>query len=172
MALDLLARISLKDNLSSRMRRITNGMGDLDRRTRGVTGGIRQMSSSITDQVKSLGGLRGGLLGVAGAYMSVTTGVKAFNSTIGEAAKFEASSVAVEAIFNDKKLSDSYMKMVDKMAIDSPLLNSTDMLANSKGLIAMTKSMDDLKSSWKIVEKLQVLDPTQGTDGATFALNI
>lgn len=128
------------------------------------------MGGAINSQVKNMGGLQSGILGVVGAFASAAGAAKAFNATIGEAAKFEASEVAIKAIFNDEGLSDSYLKMVDKMAIDSPLLNSTDMLASSKGLIAMTKDIDDLGKSWGIIEKLQVLDPTQGTDGATFAL--
>lgn len=170
MAHDLVARLTLKDNLTSRMRRVTSGMNDLDRRTRTVTGGIGRLGGAINSQVKSMGGLQSGIMGVAAAYLSVTGAAKAFNATIGAAAKFEASEVAIKAIFNDDQLSSSYLKMVDKMAIDSPLLNSTEMLSSSKGLIAMTKNMDELGKTWKIIEKLQVLDPTQGTDGATFAM--
>ncbi|WP_153733499.1 phage tail protein [Sporosarcina obsidiansis] len=125
---------------------------------------------AIKNQVNELGGLKSGLLGVVGAYATARGAASLFKNTIGEAMKFEASTVAVDAIFNDKAASTAYMEMVDKMAIDSPLLNSTDMLANSKGLVAMTKNLDELGKSWSIVEKLQVLDPTQGTDGATFAL--
>lgn len=114
--------------------------------------------------------MRTQILGVVGAFAGAAAGAKLFNETIGAAAKFEASEIAIEAIFNDKGLSDSYLKMVDKMAIDSPLLNSTEMLASSKGIVAMTKNMDDLGKTWSIIEKLQVLDPTQGTDGAAFAV--
>ena len=128
------------------------------------------MGGAINSQAKSMGGLRSGILGVAAAYLSVAGAAKAFRETIGKAASFEASEVAIKAIFNDDQLSDSYLKMVDKMAIDSPLLNSTEMLSSSKGLIAMTKNLDDLGATWGIIEKLQVLDPTQGTDAAAFAM--
>ena len=171
MALDLVARLSLQDNLTSRMRRVTRGLGGFESRTRGVTGSMRQMGGAINSQVKGMGGLRSGLLGVAGAYLSVAAGVKAYSATLGAAMKHEASEVAIKAIFNDEGLSDSYLKMVDEMAIKSPLLNSKEMLASSKGIVAMTKDMDDLRGSWQIVEKLSVLDPSQGTDGAAFALN-
>src|SRR5690606_34288985 len=93
-----------------------------------------------------------------------------FENTIGRAMALEASTVTIEALFNDKKASSSYMDMVKKMSVDSPVLNQNEMLSSSKGLIAMTKNVEDLGKAWSIVEKLQVLDPTQGTDGAAFAL--
>lgn len=135
-----------------------------------ITRSVGGLTNAFSAQSRQLTGMKTQILGVIGAYAGAAGAVKAFNSTVGAAAKFEASEVAIEAIFNDKGLSDSYLKMVDKMAIDSPLLNSTEMLASSKGIVAMTKNMDDLGKTWSIIEKLQVLDPTQGTDGAAFAV--
>lgn len=152
-----------QQGLFSGLNRSTGGMNRFG-------GAVLGTGRAVSNQAMRLSGLRSQILGVVAAYATATGAIKLFNSTIGEAARFEASAVAIEAIFNDKKLSDSYMEMVDKMAIDSPLLNSTDMIANSKGLVAMTKNLNELGASWSIIEKLQVLDPTQGTDGATFAL--
>lgn len=156
MALDLVARISLTDNFTRRFNRVTRSMSSL--------------GSAVNAQAKQLTGLKTQILGVAAGFATAAGAAKAFNATIGEAAKFEASKVAIEAIFNDKSLSDSYLKVVDKMAIDSPLLNSSDMMSSSKGLIAMTKNVDDLAASWGIIEKLMVLDPTKGTSEASFSL--
>lgn len=128
------------------------------------------MRNSVSRQASSLNNLRNMLVGVAGAYLGAQGAAKLFETTIGAAAKQEQSEVAIKAIFNDDKASSAYLKMVDSMAIDSPLLNSGDMLANSKTLVAMTKNVEDLGKAWSIVERLQVLDPTQGTEGAAFAL--
>ncbi|KOP83943.1 hypothetical protein AMS60_05635 [Bacillus sp. FJAT-21945] len=73
-------------------------------------------------------------------------------------------------MFDDKKASDAYMKMIDKVAGDSPVLNSTDMFSSSKALISLTKSVDQLEKAWLVAEKLNVMDPTQGVDGAVFAM--
>lgn len=118
----------------------------------------------------SLSGLQSALFGIAGAYLSAHGAAAAFNATIGAAAQYEQSEVAVKAIFNNSKKSDAYLAMVDKMAIDSPLLNSGEMLASSKSLVSMTKDVKQLGKAWSIIERLMVLDPTQGTDGAAFAL--
>ncbi|UED78275.1 hypothetical protein FH508_0012435 [Lysinibacillus sp. CD3-6] len=118
----------------------------------------------------SLRGMQSSLVGIASAYLGAQGAAKAFDATIGAAARYQQSEVAVKAIFNDDEKSNAYMKMVDKMAIDSPLLNSTEMLASSKSLVAMTKNVGELGKAWSIIERLMVLDPTQGTDGAAFAL--
>ncbi|MDD1504735.1 phage tail tape measure protein [Lysinibacillus sp. CNPSo 3705] len=180
------------------MRKLTRMMDTMNQSSRIVSEGVSktkksvsQLGSTATSASSKLGGfatqvsrlhvssnglsasLKGAqstLVGLAGAYLTAQGAAKAFDATIGNAARYEQSEVAVKAIFNDDKKSNAYMKMVDKMAIDSPLLNSTDMLASSKSLVAMTKNVDDLGKAWSIIERLMVLDPTQGTDGAAFAL--
>ena len=129
--------------------------------------GVRVGASGVS---ASLSGMQSALVGIVGAYVGAAGAAKAFESTIGAAMKLEASEVAIDAIFNDKAASNAYMDMVKKMAVDSPVLSQNEMLSSSKGLIAMTKNVDDLGKAWSIVEKLQVLDPTQGTEGASFAL--
>lgn len=189
----------LRDQGTSRLRRITDMMNRMNRSGRTASEGISRVQSA-TNRLgstvsttsnrmnefaasvsrlhvgsnglsASFGGLQSTLIGLASAYMTVQGAAKAFDATIGAAARYEQSEVAVKAIFNDPKKSDAYLKMVDKMAIDSPLLNSGDMLKSSKTLVAMTKDVGDLGKAWSIIERLMVLDPTQGTDGAAFALN-
>ncbi|UDK97465.1 hypothetical protein EYB33_14625 [Lysinibacillus sphaericus] len=168
--IDLVARLSLKDDFSNRMRGIFRQMDSLSNSTRSMSSSVSNVTRAIGNQANQLSGLKSQIAGVAGAYVGAQGALKAFNATLGAAAHYEASEVAVKAIFNDEEASSAYLKMVNKMAIDSPLLNSTDMLSNSKGLVAMTKSVDELGKAWSIIERLQVLDPTQGTDGASFAL--
>ena len=156
MAIDLVAKLSLNDQFTRPLRQITSQM--------------KSLGSAVGRQANELSGLKSQIAGIAGAYISAQGALKAFHATIGAAAKYEASEVAVKAIFNDDQASAAYLEMVNKMALDSPLLNSTDMLASSKGLVAMTKNVDELGKAWSIIERLQVLDPTQGTDGAAFAL--
>ncbi|MET4561551.1 uncharacterized protein YukE/Flp pilus assembly pilin Flp [Lysinibacillus parviboronicapiens] len=130
----------------------------------------RSATSSIHSQSSALSGLKSTLMGVAGAYIGVQGASKAFDSVIGGAAKFEMAQVTLQAMFDDKALSDSYMKMMDKIAIDSPVLNSMDMVSGSKGLLALTKDLGTLEQSWKTIEKLNVLAPEAGVDGAVFAM--
>ena len=150
--------------------RLGSAVSSSSNRMGGFAAQVSRLHVSSNGLSASFGGLQSTLVGLASAYLTAQGAAKAFDATIGAAARYEQSEVAVKAIFNDPKKSDAYLKMVDKMAIDSPLLNSTDMLASSKSLVAMTKNVEELGKAWSIVERLMVLDPTQGTDGAAFAL--
>ncbi|WNN75131.1 phage tail tape measure protein [Lysinibacillus capsici] len=107
---------------------------------------------------------------MAGAYIGANGAAKLLNATIGEAAKFEQSKAIIQAAFQDDNATKQYMKMVDKMAIDSPLLNSGDMFAGSKGLLTLTKDMEQLGTAWKLVERLVASDPTKSIDDAVRGL--
>lgn len=132
--------------------------------------GLSGLSFGAGNLRGTFGSLQTSIMGLAGAYLTAHGAASLLNSTIGAAARFEQSEVAIHAIFNDKEASSKYVDMVEKMAIDSPLLNSGEMFAASKSLVAMTKNVEELGDAWSIIERLMVLDPTQGTDGAAFAL--
>lgn len=105
-----------------------------------------------------------------GAYVGANGMAKLFNATIAEAAKFEQSRAVITAAFQDDNATKQYMKMVDKIAIDSPLLNSGDMFGSSKGLLTLSKSMPELENAWSIVERLIASDPTKSIDDAVRGL--
>lgn len=198
MAMNLTAIFKVRDEGSSKLRKLTETMNKMNRtskmtsesmsRSQAAVSRLGNSTSSASSKLggfatqvsslrvganglsASLRGMQSSLVGIAGAYLGAQGAAKAFSATIGAAANFEQSEVAVKAIFNDDKASSKYLKMVQKKAIDSPLLNSTEMLSSSKTLVAMTKNVDELGKAWSIIERLMVLDPTQGTDGAAFAL--
>lgn len=198
MAVNLTAVFRVRDQGTSRLRQITSMMDRMNRtsrttsdsmsRAQSATNRLGGAVSSTTGRMDgfsarvsrlhvgsnglsaSFSGLQSTLLGLASAYLTAQGAAKAFDMTIGAAARYEQAEVAVKAIFNDTKKSSAYLQMVDKMAIDSPLLNSGEMLKSSKSLVAMTKDVGELGKAWSIIERLMVLDPTQGTEGAAFSL--
>ena len=126
-------------------------------------GTVSRFSSSANGMIASLKGIAAGALGAVSAY-------QAFGRAVREAAQFEQSKVLIEAMFDDKKASDAYMKMLERVAVASPVLNSQDMFANSKSFISLSKDVKVLEQAWKVVEKLNVMDPAQGVEGAVLAL--
>lgn len=175
--IDLVARLRLDDQMTRPMRDMTRNMSRftdstrlVSRSTSSLSGAISSATSNIGAQASQLSGLKNQLLGVAGAYVGAMGAAKLFDSTLGNAARSEQSKVSIEAIFDDKATSDSFLKMVKGMAVDSPLLNSTEMLSSSKGLVAMTKNVDELKRSYGIVERLMALAPEKSTKEAVFSL--
>lgn len=196
--IDLVARFRVDDQFTRPMRNVSQQLTQLGRVSSTATSGASNVTAALTRQStqtsaltsnissmtsaqsastvaagrqsSSIGGLVKTVVGLGAVYISARSAVSLFQATVGAAISYEQSTVAVEAIFNDKGASDAYLKMVENMALSSPLLSSGEMLSSSKGLVAMTKNVDDLGNAWSIVERLQVLDPTQGTDGAAFAL--
>lgn len=198
MAVNLTAVFRVRDQGTSRLRQITSMMDRMNRTSRTTSDSMSRAQSatnrfggavsSATGRMDgfsarvsrlhvgsnglsaSFGGLQSTLLGLASAYLGAQGAAKAFNSTILAAANYEMSSVTIGALLNDAQKTHKYMQMVEKMAIDSPVLNSTEMYSSSKGILAMTKDLDVLEKTWSIIERLQLLDPAQGTEGAAFAM--
>lgn len=139
---------------------------------------LRSSISGIGKMRSGLGGLATGLLGIAGAYAAVNTGSKIFEKTVGAAAVMEQSQTIIGAMIGNQKAADKYMKMMDELAIKSPLLDSQTMYANSLGVVSLTKNLEaPLKAqerTWKLVERLTALNPNQamggGVEGAVFSL--
>lgn len=194
MAINLTAIFRMRDQGSSRMRRLTQLMERMNRTSRatsesmsraqsatnrlggavsstsnrmnGFSASISRLHVGSNGLSASFGGLQSTLVGLASAYIGANGAAKLLNATIGEAAKFEQSKAIIQAAFQDDNATKQYMKMVDKMAIDSPLLNSGDMFAGSKGLLTLTKDMKQLGTAWKLVERLIASDPTKSIDDA------
>ncbi|WPZ17788.1 hypothetical protein UM396_14480 [Geobacillus subterraneus] len=122
-----------------------------------------RLSNDADHAVSSLKNMATHVLGVVSAYQTLGRAVQ-------EAARFEQSKVLIEAMFDNQKAAHDYMQMLQRVAVDSPVLNSQDMFANSKSFISLTKNVKTLEQAWKVVEKLNVMDPAQGVEGAVLAM--
>ncbi|RYI25201.1 hypothetical protein EVU96_24870 [Bacillus infantis] len=155
--------VSATTVMRSQMNGMNSSMQGFAHNTRTSSNTLNLFRQSASQNSSTLGGLTSSLLGAVSAY-------KLFDSTVGQAAKFEQSKVLIEAMFNDKQASTAYMKMMEKVAADSPVLNSGDMFSSSKALLTLTKDVGQLEYAWKIAEKLNVMSPEQGVEGAIFAM--
>jgi hypothetical protein len=190
-AFDLVAKLKLQDNFSDKMRRIekatqrakkvsdqyrdSNGRlrdsmvrfsKESDRATKSIGG----FSGKAGGALRGLGSLQTAFLGIAGAIGGAAAAHKIFESTIGEAAKYEQSQVMIESMFDNEKAAKAYTEMVNKFAIDSPIMDSQTMFSSSKSFITASKDIKELEQMWSLAERLAATDPAQGLDGAVFAL--
>lgn len=198
MAVNLTAIFKVRDQGSSMLRKLTQTMEKMNRaskttsesmsraqsattrlggavsstsnRMNGFSASISRLHVGSNGLSASFGGLQSTLVGLASAYIGANGAAKLLSATIGQAAQFEQSEAIIQAAFQDDGATKQYMKMVDKIAIDSPLLNSGDMFAGSKGLLTLTKDMGQLEKSWKLVERLVASDPTKTIDDAVRGL--
>jgi hypothetical protein len=153
--------------------RLRDSMGRFAKETERASWNLTNLGNGLRNVAKEASGIRG----LAGAFTGLATAIggaytakKIFDSTVWEAAKFENSQVVIRAMFDDRKAADSYMKMLERFAIDSPVLNSQDMFENSKSFIATSKNLEQLEKMWNLAERLVALDPMQGVSGAVLAL--
>ncbi len=128
----------------------SNRMGNFSTRMTGLRVGASGLSASFS-------GMQSALVGLAGAYLSANAASRLFDATIGAAARYEQNAMAISGMFGDDKQAKKYLQMIEKAAIDSPVLNSTDMMTNSKAFIGISKNLDELKQVWGLVERIQAL---------------
>lgn len=111
--------------------------------------------SAVGRESGALKGLGSALAAVGGAYMVANTGAKAFQATIGAAAKYQHSALALQGMMGDLELTKEYLDLLENKAIKSPVLNSTDMLNNSKAFVGLSKNIPELEKVWDLVERVQ-----------------
>lgn len=185
MAVNLTAIFRVRDQGTSRLRRITQMMNQMNRtsrttsesmsRAQSATNRLGGAVSSASNRMggfatrvtslrvgtnglsASLRGMQSALIGLAGAYVGANGAAKLLNLTIGAAANYEQNAMAISGMFGDDKQAKKYLQMIEKAAIDSPVLNSTDMMTNSKAFIGISKNLDELKQVWGLVERIQAL---------------
>lgn len=185
MAINLTAVFRMRDQGSSRMRRLTQLMERMNRTSRATSESVSQsqtalnrFGSAVSSTSNRMGnfstrmtglrvganglsasfsGMQSALVGLAGAYLSANAASSLFNATIGAAANYEQNAMAISGMFGDDKQAKKYLQMIEKAAIDSPVLNSTDMMTNSKAFIGISKNLDELKQVWGLVERIQAL---------------
>lgn len=159
-----------QNRLQRQTQAASNATQQLNNSTNRMSRGFSVVNSTAGSTIRSIGSMTTAVIGLAGAYASVQGAKKVFESTVGEAAKYEQSSVIISAMLNDKQLGKDYMKLVDKFAVDSPILDSQGMLANSKSFLTQSKDMKQLKKMWSLAERMAAIDPVQGLEGSVFAL--
>jgi hypothetical protein len=150
--------------------RLRDSMGRFAAETRKANFNLKQLGNGLRSTGGFVRGLTGQFTALAAAVGGAVAAKNIFESTVWEAAKFENSQVVIRAMFDDRKAAESYMKMLERFAVDSPVLNSQDMFENSKSFIATSKNIKQLEKMWNLAERLVALDPAQGVSGAVLAL--
>lgn len=174
MAISLSAVLSVTDNMSRPLRSVNRQMDTM----RHSTSSLNRYTGHLgATSVNSFNNMSSGASHVTGKIATLAAGVatavgaaKLLDKTIGEAMRFEQSEVLVTAMFDDKKLSKQYTKMVERLAQDSPIMDTSTMMGSSKAFVGITKDLGSLKKAWNIAEKLSVMDPEQGLQGAVYAM--
>lgn len=164
------ARLTLQDRFSSRLSRATREIKKAEKRSEELKKTLTNIGDRARTSSTSVRGLANSFVGLGVAIGGALAAKKLFDKTIGSAAQYEHSEILINAMFNDDKKAQRFMSEMTKLAEDSPVLNSQDMFSNAKSFISTSKDLDQLKEMYRLTEKMNVLDPMQGVDGAVLAL--
>jgi hypothetical protein len=191
MAFNLVARLKLQDDFTSKMRKASRSAQLMERVTKRLSGESSRLSSNMnrvsasTDKasrsfknfksststgIGSITRFTGAVAGLAAAFGSVVAAKKTFDSTVLAAAQREQSTIMINAMINKKSLSKQYLDLIDRISVKSPIMNSKDMLENSKSFLSVTKDLKQLEKMWNLAERMAAIDPAQGVEGAVYAL--
>lgn len=191
MAYDLKAKLELIDRFTSPMRKALSEAKSFERTAQSVGSRTREMSSSFDRAASSIsrmgsmarsakGGLSDmgngiksvttGLVGLAGAYITLQGAQKAFDMTVGAAARTEFEQKAITALFNDTTKAKNWFDYIEQRAKDSSLFSMDDFLKTSRSYIPLTKDLKQLEKMTALTERLAASNPTQGMEGAAFAI--
>ena len=150
--------------------RYTKSAGRAGGATGGFNGNIIGLTRSVKGAVGGIFSLQNALIGLGTVYAGVRIGKGIFDSTIGQAMNYEINAATIDAMFDSEVKGKQFRDMVERIAIESPVLESGEMMNSAKGFISQTDDLEDLEKMIRLVEKLVSYDPIQGTEGASFAL--
>ncbi|WP_142919153.1 hypothetical protein [Peribacillus saganii] len=132
---------------------LRDGMGRFASSASVAEKAVSGFGKGISASVKGLTNMNSLLVGAASGFAAFKTAEKGFLATVGAAAQYESSWVTIKAIMNDAKKAKEYMDLVDRFAIDSPIMDSQAMLKNSKSFLTTEsgKDLKQLEKMWLIV---------------------
>ncbi|MBU5486466.1 hypothetical protein KQI86_19375 [Clostridium sp. MSJ-11] len=128
-----------------------------------------RLNNSFNNGIDSAGGLTGKVKGLVGAYLGFQTIKKGLDSTIGGAANLERQLITISGMLGNKDVGKAYFEKINDYALISQY-GLKDFAAISRQFIQFTKNTDKLMDLNKLSERLAFLDPSQGLEGAGFAL--
>ncbi|WP_283591342.1 hypothetical protein [Clostridium butanoliproducens] len=127
------------------------------------------LNNSFNAGINSSNGLTSKIKGLVGAYLGFQTVKKGIDLTIGGAANLERQLITISGMLGDKGVGASFFDQINDYALISQY-GLKDFAAISRQFIQFTKNTDKLMDLNKLSERLAFLDPTQGLEGAGFAL--
>ncbi|MBM7868879.1 hypothetical protein JOC70_000348 [Clostridium pascui] len=113
--------------------------------------------------------LIGKVKGIAAAYLNLDTIKKGFNLAIAGAARFEQQIITLSGMLGNKEVGRAYFGELNKYANESAY-GIKEFGSITRQFIPFTKNPDNLMKLNKTSERLALLNPDQGLEGAGFAL--
>lgn len=127
------------------------------------------LNNSFNRGANSTDSLAGKVKNLVGAYLGFQAVKKGIDLTIGGAARLEQQLITISGMLGNKDVGKAFFGELNKYANIS-VYGLKEFNTITRSFIQFTKNTDNLMKLNKTAEKLAFLDPTQGLEGAGFAL--
>ncbi|NFF59851.1 hypothetical protein FDB08_04065 [Clostridium botulinum] len=134
-----------------------------------TTNSQERLNNSFNNGSRATEGLMGKVKGLVGAYLGFQAVKKGIDLTLGGAARLEQQLIVISGMLGNKDVGKAFFGQLNKYANES-VYGLKEFNTITRSFIQFTKNTNSLMNLDKTAEKLAFLDPTQGLEGAGFAL--
>ncbi|MFT9848967.1 hypothetical protein [Aneurinibacillus sp. REN35] len=148
----------------------TSALSSLSTKAMSVRGALSGASGAAVTAGGSFRGMVAGVTALAGAYVTAQGAVKAFEATVGAAAKQEYEKITIRALVQDDKKANNLFDTMKKQALESPMFSLQDFLGSAKAYLPITRDLKQVEKLTSLTERLALSNPMQGLEGASFSI--
>lgn len=128
-----------------------------------------RFNNTINQGSSSMSGLTSKVSNLLKTYLSFQVIKHGITSTIGEAMKMQQQLFTIQGIMGNTEVGTAYFNNLQKKANES-VFAFEDFAQNARNYMQFTKNTNTLDKLANLSERLTLVDPTQGLQGAGFAL--
>lgn len=128
-----------------------------------------RFNNTINQGSSNMNGLASNVSNLLKTYLSFQAIKHGITSTIGEAMKMQQQLFTMQGIMGNTEVGTAYFNNLQKKANES-VFAFEDFAQNARNYMQFTKNTDTLDKLANLSERLTLIDPTQGLQGAGFAL--
>lgn len=164
--------LKLTNNLNAArnsIRQAEAGLNQLGEEQNRVANSQNKLNESFKNGSAATDGLLGKVKGLIGAYFGIQAARQGIESTIGGAMKMQQQLFTIQGIMGNKDIATAYFNHINDMANKS-VFSLNDFAGSARKFMQFTKNTNSLDKLLNLNERLALVDPTQGFEGAGFAL--
>lgn len=128
-----------------------------------------KVNNSFNNGCRATDGLHGKIKGLLITYLGFQAVKQGIDSTIGGAMRAQQQLFTIQGIMGNKDVGTAYFENLRKQANNSTFAFE-DFANNARKFMQFTKNTDSLDKLRGLSERLTLIDPIQGLDGAGFAM--
>lgn len=178
--------ISAMDNLSNSANRdikVTNSLNAAKAAAQRASAGLQELANEQNRTANNQERLNNSLIkgtsasdtllakikGIAAAYLGIEATKQGIKSTIGGAMGLQQQLFTLQGIMGNKDVATVYFDNITKKANES-VFSLEDFAGSARKFMQFTKNTKSLDKLLNLNERLTLMDPTQGFEGAGFAM--